>query len=305
MFAADLPWSQWHQYKRWKLKELQRLKTQQTSLLRGLVKSPKKVSVRLMIPFSQQCCVLWYLPVNLYYYAPAPLIYAANCFSVCLSVCPMAAAQKRFICPGISITFCSSHCFLSVYHYLATVMLSKTYLLFCTQFCVHVSWVCELHFAFSTLQNLLQILLLYFSALTLLVGQKEGHLACKKLSGVVPVWFSVLSEVQACIWPSWCHCHSLSVASLQSRLVLLFCYRLTQVVLDKGPLNECVCIITIFTLLFSLPSVLWRCWLGGRKGIRPVENRVVGCWCGYLSGARCRLAYGPADAIATHRLLLH
>ena len=26
-----------------------------------------------------------------------------------------------------------------------------------------------------------------------------------------------------------------------------------------------------------LPSVLWRCWLGGRKGIRPVENWVVGC----------------------------
>ena len=31
------------------------------------------------------------------------------------------------------------------------------------------------------------------------------------------------------------------------------------------------------------PSVLWRCWLGGWKGIRPVKNWVVGCWCGYLS----------------------
>ena len=29
-----------------------------------------------------------------------------------------------------------------------------------------------------------------------------------------------------------------------------------------------------------------------------------GCWRGYLSGARCRLAYGPADATATHCLLL-
>jgi len=28
----------------------------------------------------------------------------------------------------------------------------------------------------------------------------------------------------------------------------------------------------------------------------------VGCWCGYLFGARCRLAYGPADATATHSL---
>jgi len=24
------------------------------------------------------------------------------------------------------------------------------------------------------------------------------------------------------------------------------------------------------------------------RGIRPVENRVVGCWCCCLSGARCR-----------------
>ena len=49
----------------------------------------------------------------------------------------------------------------------------------------------------------------------------------------------------------------------------------------------------------TMPSVLWRCWLGGRKGIRPVKNRVVGWWRGYLSAARCRLAYSPADATAT------
>ena len=60
--------------------------------------------------------------------------------------------------------------------------------------------------------------------------------------------------------------------------------------------------IGLFVL--SLPSVLWRCWLGGRQGIRPVKNWVVRCWHGYLSGAMCRLAYGPADATATHCLLL-
>jgi len=38
-----------------------------------------------------------------------------------------------------------------------------------------------------------------FSALTLLVGQQEGHPACKKLSGGVLAWLSVWSEVQACI----------------------------------------------------------------------------------------------------------
>ena len=59
-----------------------------------------------------------------------------------------------------------------------------------------------------------------------------------------------------------------------------------------------------FTSHSSVPSVLWRCWLGDRKGIRPVKKRVVGCWSGCLSGARCRLAYGPADATATNCLLL-
>jgi len=64
----------------------------------------------------------------------------------------------------------------------------------------------------------------YVSALTQLVGRQEGHPACKKLSGGVLAWLSVWSEVQTCIWPSWCHCHSLSLASVKSRLVLPFWY---------------------------------------------------------------------------------
>ena len=86
------------------------------------------------------------------------------------------------------------------------------------------------------------VTIIAFSALTLLVGRQEGHPACKKLSGGVLVWLSVWSEVQTCIWPSWCHCHSLSLASVKSRLVLPFWYRLTRVVPDKGPLNGCVCV---------------------------------------------------------------
>ena len=70
----------------------------------------------------------------------------------------------------------------------------------------------------------------------------EGHPACKKQSGGVLAWLSVWSKVQTCIWPSWCHCHSLSLASVKSRSVLPFCYRLTWVVPDKGPLNGCVCV---------------------------------------------------------------
>ena len=99
------------------------------------------------------------------------------------------------------------------------------------------------------------------------------------LSDEVLLWLSVWNKVQTvCIWSSWCHCIPItpsSLASFKSRMVFIFEFR-----------------------------YLWHCWLGGRKGIWPVKNWAVGCWHGYLPGARCRLAYGPADATATHCLLL-
>ena len=70
-----------------------------------------------------------------------------------------------------------------------------------------------------------------------------------KMSGEVFAWLSVWNEVQTCIWPSWCHCHSLSLASVKSRLVLPFSYRLTWVVSEKGPLNGRVCVIVTVMLL--------------------------------------------------------
>jgi len=85
-----------------------------------------------------------------------------------------------------------------------------------------------------------------FSALTLLVGQQEGHPACKKLSGGVLVWLSVWSEVQTCIWPSWCHYHSLSLASIKSRIQIGFFTFLVPAHLvspGKGPLNVCSVVV--------------------------------------------------------------
>jgi len=73
-----------------------------------------------------------------------------------------------------------------------------------------------------------------FSALMLLVGRQDWIVGL--------VWLSVWNDVQTCMWPSWCHCHSLSLASVKSRLVLPLWYRLTWVVPDKGPLNGCVCV---------------------------------------------------------------
>jgi len=80
-----------------------------------------------------------------------------------------------------------------------------------------------------------------FSALALLnwLSGRKGIRPVKTEwwgTGMVPAW----SEVQTCIWPTWCHCHSLSLASVKSSLVLPFWYRPTRVVPDKGPLNGCV-----------------------------------------------------------------
>ena len=44
--------------------------------------------------------------------------------------------------------------------------------------------------------------------------------------------------------------------------------------------------------------------VGVQEGHPACKKVSGGCWRGYLSGARCRLAYGPADATATHCLLL-
>jgi len=44
--------------------------------------------------------------------------------------------------------------------------------------------------------------------------------------------------------------------------------------------------------------------VGQQEGHLACKKLTGGCWHGYLSGTRCRLAYGPGDATATHCLLL-
>jgi len=45
------------------------------------------------------------------------------------------------------------------------------------------------------------------------LGGRKGIQSVKKPSGGVLAWLYVWSELQTCIWPSWCHCHSLSQPS--------------------------------------------------------------------------------------------
>ena len=135
------------------------------------------------------------------------------------------------------------------------------------------------YFLMSVKRRMVWRYVIRFSALTLLVGWQEGHPACKKLSGGVLAWLSVGSEVQTCICPSWCHCHSLSLASVKSRL-LFFWHRLTWVVPDKGPLNGCVCVcvyIQTSTNIYSWFQCI--CHLAGTVGSLPANfSRAFTTW---------------------------
>jgi len=61
--------------------------------------------------------------------------------------------------------------------------------------------------------------------------------------------------------------------------------------------DNSICCNSVFA--FSALTLL----VGRQEGHPACEKLSGGCWRGYLSGARCRLAYGPADATATHFLL--
>ena len=49
------------------------------------------------------------------------------------------------------------------------------------------------------------------------------------------------------------------------------------------------------------PSVLRHCWLGDRKGIRPVKNWVLVCWCWWFDWSFARLV---APVVTTASIIL-
>ena len=122
-------------------------------------------------------------------------------------------------------------------------------------------------------------------------------------------WLSVWSKVQTCIWPSWCHCHSLSLASVKSRLVLPFWYWLTWVFPEKGQLNGCVfrfllifiAVITV-TFPYSLPVAFWQI-----KTKVMMSRGCVLCVSGdrlmtqNCCAARCSMAWNQSGCSAVHR----
>jgi len=110
----------------------------------------------------------------------------------------------------------------------------------------------------------------------LLVGWQEGHPACKKLSDGMLVWLYVWVKVQICIWPSWCHCHSQSLAPINPDWFYLpgFTFLVPAHPGSPGQIQEgrktvvCVCVL-------GLPGVRFLTGQFGFLAICPVKNTML------------------------------
>jgi len=123
--------------------------------------------------------------------------------------------------------------------------------------CENVALCCTLNFVFSnSFFAVFDNLYLLFLQWRCWLGGRKGIRSVKNLSGAVLSWLSVWSKVQTCIWSSWCHCHSLSLALVKSRLILPFWYRLTRVV----PGSKQVCLI-VFLAVFDNLYLLFLQWV--------------------------------------------
>jgi len=65
--------------------------------------------------------------------------------------------------------------------------------------------------------------------------------------------------------------------------------------------TELVCAV-VYALVYAFSALTLL--VGWQEGHPACKKQSGGCGRGYLSGAMCRFAYGPADATATHCLLL-
>jgi len=84
----------------------------------------------------------------------------------------------------------------------------------------------------------------------LLVVRQDGHPACKNLSGGVLALLSVWGDADLHMAQLTPLLLSISCSS-KYRLVLPFWYRLTGVVMDKGPLNGCSSSVVTFTVIIN------------------------------------------------------
>jgi len=84
----------------------------------------------------------------------------------------------------------------------------------------------------------------------------------------------------------------------------------SKTLLEQNPPVLLTCIMGVKWLCLCiyvsiLPSVLWHCWLGVRKSIRPVKKWVMRCWHDCLEWGSDDLHMVQLMPLRPHHLLLH
>jgi len=112
-----------------------------------------------------------------------------------------------------------------------------------------------------------------------------------------PQWASCIFKSWLVIrCPSW-HRSQLQNLVLSCLLIYSWCKRyhvLYMVCLMPLHKSITMMLVVITTTTTTTASVLWRCWLGGRKGIRPVKTEWLRYWLGCLQSRR-KPQWGPPN----------
>jgi len=107
--------------------------------------------------------------------------------------------------------------------------------------------------------------LIAYSALSLLVGRQEEHLACK--SDEVLAQLRVWSEVQMiCIWFSWCHCRPVISCLNEIQISLTFLVPAYLGSPGKEANNQVSICLNTYFMVFG-PTLT--------KGIRRISRRLT------------------------------
>jgi len=105
---------------------------------------------------------------------------------------------------------------LSLFHYLMLVFWERA----STQYTERVKW----HYCAQYILQVLSFYELFFCLQCFWhCWRQEEYLTCKKLNDEVLAWLSVWSKVKMiCIWPSWCHCHTIISCFIKIQIGLIF-----------------------------------------------------------------------------------
>jgi len=93
---------------------------------------------------------------------------------------------------------------------------------------------------------------------------------------------SIVINLSVCICSS-VQMHNSNTAQLNFIIFCILPMAVAQSSSDSVVMHYVLLVLQMTSCFHTMPSVLWCCCLGGRKGIQLVKYCLVGCWYGYVN----------------------